>query len=54
LTRSERIKLASLLRQLAAEQGITEDDLPGIPPGPPATGAQSRPGRRAGGPGPAQ
>jgi DNA-binding MarR family transcriptional regulator len=32
LTRSERIQLASLLRRLAAEQGITEDNLPGIAP----------------------
>jgi DNA-binding MarR family transcriptional regulator len=32
LTRAERIQLASLLRRLATEQGITEDTLPGIPP----------------------
>src|SRR5215472_16509792 len=33
LTRAERSQLASLLRRLADEQGITEDNLPGIPPG---------------------
>ena len=35
LTQAERIQLASLLRRLATEQGITEDNLPGIPPRPP-------------------
>ena len=34
LTRDERVQLASLLRRLAAEQGITEHDFPGIPPRP--------------------
>jgi DNA-binding MarR family transcriptional regulator len=34
LTRAERIELASLLRRLAAEQGITEQSLPGVPPRP--------------------
>ena len=32
LTRAERIQLTSLLRRLAAEQGITEQSLPGVPP----------------------
>ncbi len=35
LTQAERIQLASLLRRLATEQAITEDNLPGIPPRPP-------------------
>jgi hypothetical protein len=34
LTRDERLQLTSLLRRLAAEQGITEHDFPGIPPRP--------------------
>jgi DNA-binding MarR family transcriptional regulator len=34
LIRDERVQLTSLLRKLAAEQGITEDDFPGIPPRP--------------------
>ena len=53
LSKAERIQLASLLRRLAAEQGITEDSLPGIPPRPPPASTQPRadpPGR---GPGPA-
>jgi DNA-binding MarR family transcriptional regulator len=32
LTQAERIELTKLLRRLAAEQGITEHDFPGIPP----------------------
>ena len=32
LIRDERVQLTSLLRKLAAEQGITESDFPGIPP----------------------
>jgi len=32
LTQAERNQLASLLRRLATEQGITEGNLPGIPP----------------------
>ena len=31
LTSAERVQLTSLLRRLAAEQGITEHDFPGIP-----------------------
>jgi DNA-binding MarR family transcriptional regulator len=34
LTQDERVQLTSLLRRLAAEQGITEHDFPGIPPRP--------------------
>jgi DNA-binding MarR family transcriptional regulator len=34
LTRDERVQLTSLLRKLAAEQGITEYDFPAIPPRP--------------------
>jgi DNA-binding MarR family transcriptional regulator len=34
LTWAERVELTSLLRRLAAEQGITELSLPGIPPRP--------------------
>ncbi len=41
LTRAERSQLASLLRRLADEQGITEDNLPGIPPGRPPTRQRS-------------
>ena len=33
LTRAERVQLTSLLRRLATEQGITEQSLPGVPPG---------------------
>ena len=33
LTWAERIQLTSLLRRLATEQGITEQSLPGVPPG---------------------
>ena len=54
LTRAERIQLASLLRRLATEQGITEDNLPAIPPPPPATNPQPRADRAARGPGPAE
>ena len=53
LTQAERIQLAGLLRRLATEQGITEDNLPGIPPRPPLASAQPRTDRPAGGPGPA-
>ena len=53
LTRPERLRLAGLLRRLAAEQGITEDALPGLPPRPPLAGAQPRTVRPAPGPGPA-
>src|SRR5215813_8228576 len=42
LTQAERIQLASLLRRLATEQGISEDTLPGIPPRPPVTDPQLR------------
>ena len=42
LTQAERIQLASLLRRLATEQGISEDTLPGIPPRPPVTDPQPR------------
>jgi DNA-binding MarR family transcriptional regulator len=52
LTQAERIQLASLLRRLATEQGITEDNLPGIPPRPPVTNAQPRTDRPARRPGP--
>ena len=31
LTQAERVQLASLLRRLAADQGITEQSLPGVP-----------------------
>ena len=34
LTQAERVELTSLLRRLAAEQGITEQSLPGVPPRP--------------------
>jgi len=54
LTRAERIQLASLLRRLATEQGITEDNLPGIPTPPPAANAQPRTDRPARVPGPAR
>jgi DNA-binding MarR family transcriptional regulator len=54
LTQAERIQLASLLRRLATEQGITEDTLPAIPPPPPVTNAQPRTDRPARGPGPAR
>ena len=54
LTQAERIQLASLLRRLATEQGITEDNLPGIPTPPPVTNAQPRTDRLARGPGPAR
>ena len=53
LTRAERIQLASLLRRLATEQGITEDTLPGIPPRPPLASAQPRTDRPARDRGPA-
>src|SRR5215470_12455333 len=52
LTQGERIQLAGLLRRLATEQGITEDNLPGIPPRPRLASAQPRTDRAA--PGPAQ
>ena len=42
LTQAERIQLAGLLRRLAADQGITADNLPGIPPRPPMVSAQPR------------
>jgi hypothetical protein len=32
LTQAERIELTKLLRRLAAEQGITEHDFPGLSP----------------------
>jgi DNA-binding MarR family transcriptional regulator len=51
LTQAERIQLASLLRRLATEQGITEDNLPGIPPRPPPASAQPRTDQPARGPG---
>jgi DNA-binding MarR family transcriptional regulator len=54
LTQAERTQLASLLRRLATEQGITEDNLPGIPPRPPLASAQPRPDRPARDPGPAR
>ena len=47
LTHAERMQLASLLRRLATEQGITEDNLPGIPARPPVTNAQPRTDRPA-------
>jgi DNA-binding MarR family transcriptional regulator len=53
LTQAERIQLASLLRRLATEQGITEDNLPGIPPRPPPTQPLPRTDRPARGPSPA-
>ena len=53
LTHAERVQLASLLRRLATEQGITEDTLPGIQPWSPFAGAQARPTRPATGPSPA-
>ena len=53
LTQAERIQLASLLRRLATEQGITEDNLPGIPPRPPLANAQPRTVPPARGTGPA-
>jgi len=52
LTQAERSQLANLLRRLAAEQGITEDNLPGIPPRPPPANGQPRTDRPAHGPGP--
>jgi DNA-binding MarR family transcriptional regulator len=54
LTQGERIQLADLLRRLATEQGITEDNLPGIPPRPPLASAQPGTDRPAPGPGPAE
>jgi|SRR5215475_1261588 len=54
LTQAERIQLAGLLRRLATEQGITADNLPGIPPRPHLASAQPRTDRPAPGPGPAQ
>src|SRR5215467_9602348 len=54
LTQAERIQLAGLLRRLATEQGITEDNLPGIPPRPPLASAQPGTDRPAPGPGPAE
>src|SRR6266571_290042 len=51
LTQAERSQLASLLRRLATEQGITEYNLPGIPPRPPLANAQSGTDRPARGPG---
>src|SRR5215831_1706513 len=54
LTQGERIQLAGLLRRLATEQGITEDNLPGIPPRPPLASAQPGTDRPAPGPGPAE
>jgi DNA-binding MarR family transcriptional regulator len=53
LTQAERSQLASLLRRLATEQGITQDNLPRIPPQPPPANAQPRTDRPARGPGPA-
>src|SRR5215469_3587637 len=52
LTHAERTQLASLLRRLATEQGISDDQLPGIPPGPPPAGVRPRTDRPARGPGP--
>jgi len=54
LTQGERIQLAGLLRRLATEQGITEDNLPGIPLRPPLASAQPGTDRPAPGPGPAE
>src|SRR5215831_11442230 len=54
LTQGERIQLAGLVRRLATEQGITEDNLPGIPPRPPLASAQPGTDRLAPGPGPAE
>jgi DNA-binding MarR family transcriptional regulator len=51
LSKAERIQLASLLRRLAAERGITEYNLPGIPPRPSLAGAQPRADRPRWGPG---
>jgi DNA-binding MarR family transcriptional regulator len=53
LSKAERLELASLLRRLAAEQGITEDSLPGIPPRPPLASTQPRADRPGRAPGPA-
>src|SRR6266568_9598794 len=53
LTQAERSQLASLLRRLATEQGITEDNLPGIPPRPPLASAKPRADRPVHGTGPA-
>lgn len=53
LTRAERIQLASLLRRLATGQGITENNLPGIPPRPPLPNAKPHTARPARGTGPA-
>jgi DNA-binding MarR family transcriptional regulator len=53
LTQAERIQLASLLRRLATEQGITQDNLPGIPPRPPLANAKPRTVRPVRGTGPA-
>lgn len=52
LTQAERIQLASLLRRLAIEQGITEGNLPGIPPWPSPARARPRTDHPACGPGP--
>ncbi len=53
LTQAERSQLANLLRRLAAEQGITEDNLPGIPPRPPRPMGNPAPAGPTHGPGPA-
>jgi DNA-binding MarR family transcriptional regulator len=53
LSKAERIQLASLLGRLAAEQGITEDNLPGIRPQPPLANTQPRADRPGRAPGPA-
>jgi len=54
LTQGERIQLVGLLRRLATERGIPEDNLPGIPPRPPLARAQPGTDRPAPGPGPAE
>src|SRR6266516_2559273 len=53
LTQAERSELANPLRRLAAEQGITEDNLPGIPPRPPRPMGNPAPAGPTHGPGPA-
>jgi DNA-binding MarR family transcriptional regulator len=53
LTQAERIQLASLLRRLATEQGITADNLPGIPSRPHLANAKPRADRPVHGTGPA-
>src|SRR5260370_3671550 len=53
LTQAERIKPASPTRRLASEQGITQDNLPGIPPRPPLANAKPRTVRPARGTRPA-